>query len=272
MGDTDTNTTTINGEDFSYMQERSEQTLSDIQHLQQIEKGLYESLEQNANGNNLTIEEKDQIVKKISEISEMRVNLYASLQEIYSFFQKNVASSRTTLTEQKMAIDIVENELKDAKRKLQLLEDEKYNKLRLVEINTYYGKQYGSHAGLMKSIVIICIPVLILSILKNRGIIPNVLGSIIIAIIIVIGIIYIIRQLIDMSNRDNMNYDEYDWYFNKNNAPSNEPSETTDPWATTSLVCVGSQCCNEFSTYDATQNMCVPIASVANSVPGETTS
>lgn len=252
-------TNTPNNQDFSSMEEKNEQTLADIRNLQQIEQELYSSLEKNANGRTLTNEEKDQIIQKISEISQMRVNLYANLKETYSFFQKNVASSRTTLAEQMMAIDIVENELKDSKRKLQLLEDEKYNKLRLVEINTYYGKQYNAHAGLMKTIVLVCIPVLIISILKNRGLIPGNIGSLLIAIIIIIGIIYIGRQIIDMSNRDNMNYDEYDWHFNKNDAPSDgTPSDATDPWADPSLLCVGSQCCNELSTYDATQNLCIP--------------
>jgi hypothetical protein len=252
-------TDSINEQDFSSMEEKSEQTLADIRNLQQIERELYNNLETNTIGNKLTNEEKDQIIQKIAEISQMRVNLYANLKETYSFFQKNVASSRTTLAEQMMAIDIVENELKESKRKLQLLEDEKYNKLRLVEINTYYGKQYNAHTGLMKTIVIICIPVLILSILKNVEILPSNIASLIIALIIIIGLIYIGRQLIDMSNRDNMNYDEYDWYFNKSDAPSDgTPSNTTDPWATPSLVCVGEQCCNDTSTYNAEQNLCIP--------------
>ena len=257
-----------NEPDFSSMQERNEQTLSDIRNLQQVEQELYDSLEKNGDMSN---ERNEKIMKQISEISQMRTNLYANLNEIYSFFQQNVASSRTTLAEQMMAIDIVENELKESKRKLQLLEDEKYNKLRLVEINTYYGKQYNAHAWLMKTIVIICIPIFILSILKNIGILPGAIASIIIAIIIIIGIIYIGRQLIDMSNRDNMNYDEYDWYFNKDNAPSNSTSTNTeDPWATPSMVCVGSQCCNEYSTYDPVKNLCIPNASTTESTSTST--
>ena len=252
-----TDTTVTNEQDYASMQERNEQTLADIRNLQQIEQELYDSLEKNGN---MSSGEKDKIVNKIAEISQMRVNLYANLKEIYAFFQKNVSSSRTTLAEQMMAIDIVENELKESKRKLQILEEEKYNKLRLVEINTYYGKQYNAHASLMKTIVVICIPIFILSILKNRGLLPSRIASAIIAIIIFIGVILIIRQIIDMSNRDNMNYDEYDWYFNAADAPSdNTTSSTTeDPWAVPSMVCVGAQCCNQYSTYDSTQNICVP--------------
>jgi hypothetical protein len=253
------NSNELNEQNFETMQERTEQTLADIANLQKVEQELHDSL--NAN---ITNEEKQKIVIKISEISQMRVNLYAYLQELYAFFQNNVSSSRTTLAEQMMAIDIVENELNDAKRKMQILEDEKYNKLRLVEINTYYGKQYNAHAWLMKSIVIICVPVFILSILKNTGFFPNKITSFIMAFIIIIGIIWIGLQIIDMSNRDNMNYDEYNWYFNKSKAPTDDtPSNPKDPWAMEipSIVCVGEQCCDKtFSTYNASKNLCLPIS------------
>ena len=100
--------------DFSSMQDRNQQTLADIANLQQIEQELYSSLEKNATTNTLTQEEKDQIISKINEISQMRINLYANLKNTYTFFQKNVSSSRTTLAEQMMAIDIVENELNES--------------------------------------------------------------------------------------------------------------------------------------------------------------
>jgi hypothetical protein len=160
-----------------------------------------------------------------------------------------------------LAIDIVENELEESKRKLKLLEEEKYNKLRLVEINTYYGKQYNAHSWLMKTIVFVCIPVLILSILKNKGILPSTLTSIVIGIIILIGILLIFSQIIDMSNRDTMNYDEYDWAFDKDKAPSNEKNfNIENPWEFPSMVCIGAECCDEASTYNPTRDLCIPNA------------
>ena len=256
------NTNNSSDSNFSSMQERNQQTLGDIKNLQDIEKELYNSLEKNATTNILTQEEKDQIVNKIKEISQMRLNLYANLKDVYSFFQQNVSSSRTTLAEQMMAIDIVENELTESKRRLQLLEDDKYNKLRLVEINTYYGKKYNAHANIMKTVVIICIPLLILGVLANQGILPQNIGNVLMATIIVIGVFAIGVQLIDISNRDNMNYDEYDWNFNPSDAPT-EDNDTTlenNPWEfqSMSLQCVGADCCNEESTYDTEKNLCIP--------------
>ena len=246
--------------DFSSMQDRNQQTLADIANLQEIEQELYSSLEKNATTNSLSQEEKNQIVNKINEISQIRINLYANLKNTYVFFQQSASSSRVALAEQMMAIDIVENELNESKRRLRLLEDEKYNKLRLVEINTYYGKQYNAHAGIMKLIVIICIPILIVGVLANMGIIPKNIAALLSSIIIIIGLIIIGRRVLDLMNRDNMNFDEYNWKFNTQNAPADNTdiSSATDPWKIPTRVCIGPECCNEYSTYDAIQNICVP--------------
>lgn len=256
MTDTTNNYTS---DDISAMQERNEQTLNDIKTLQQVELELYDTLEKNATSNTMTPEEKDQLIKKINEISQMRINLYATLKDIYSFFQNNVSSSRITLTEQKMAIDIVENELNESKRRLQLLEEEKYNKLRLVEINTYYGKQYDAHTSIMKIVVIMCIPILFFGILAKIGILPGNIAAILTAIVIMIGVIVIGKKILDIMNRDNMNFDEYDWNFNSKDAPTdNATTPSKDPWEIPPRVCVGPECCNEYSTYNIKQNICVP--------------
>jgi hypothetical protein len=79
--------------------------------------------------------------------------------------------------------------------------------------------------------------------------------------IIVIGIIVIGKKMIDLSNRDNMNFDEYDWYFDKSKAPSDTTtsSSSSNPWAMPTATCVGELCC--LSTpgmiYDQVQKVCV---------------
>ena len=272
------NTANYSDQDISSMQERNEQTLTDIKNLQEIEQELYDSLNERYVSSNgtyhyLSSDQKTKIISRINEISQMRVNLYSNLKDMYSFFQKNVSSSNTTLAEQMMAIEIVENELAESKRRLQLLEDDKSNKLRLVEINTYYGKKYNAHSGIMKTIVIMCIPILIIGILSSRGILSNNITGGLITIIIIIGIISIGSQIIDLSNRDNMNFDEYDWNFNPDDAPTDgiTTSISNDPWAIPTLTCIGEQCCDKYSTYNADQNICIPNA-VGNAYQNATSS
>jgi hypothetical protein len=246
---------TDNSNNFDSLQERNQQVLNNISQLQTQEKALYDSLEDVS----LSTEQKQQIINRINEISQMRTNLYAGLKDMYSYYQQNVSASRSTLGQSVAAVDVLENELNQAKIRMNLIEDQKYNKLRLVEINTYFGKRYNAHSKLMKTIVLICIPVIILAILANKGILPSNIYKLLTVIILVIGVILIGLQLIDMSNRDDMNWDEYNWYFDKSKAPSDTTEGTpTDPWGTASVVCVGSACCYDGSTYDDQKNICVP--------------
>jgi hypothetical protein len=250
---------TDNSQNFDSLQEKNQQVLNYISQLQTQEKNLYDSLDNAA----LSSDEKQQIINKINEISQMRINMYSNMKDMYSFYQKNVAASNSLIGQEVSAIDILETELNNSKQRLNLIQDEKNNKLRLVEINTYYGKQYNAHSKLMKTIIFTCIPVIILSVLANKGILPQNLYAFLTGIIIIIGVVFIGLELIDMSNRDNMNWDEYNWYFNKDDAPSSDTTTTddsSDPWATPSVVCVGAACCYDGSTYDDQKNTCVPTA------------
>jgi hypothetical protein len=252
---------TDNSQNFDSLQEKNQQVLNNISQLQTQEKKLYDSLD-NAD---LSSDQKQQIINKINEISQMRINMYSNMKDMYSFYQKNVAASNSLIGQDVAAIDILETELNNSKQRLNLIQDEKNNKLRLVEINTYYGKQYNAHSKLMKFIIFTCIPIIILSVLANKGILPQNLYAFLTGIIIIIGVVFIGLELIDMSNRDNMNWDEYNWYFNKDDAPSSDTTTTdvsSDPWETTtpSVVCVGAACCYDGSTYDDQKNICVPTA------------
>jgi hypothetical protein len=246
---------TDNSNNFDSLQERNEQVLNNISQLQTQEKELYASLDNVS----LSSEQKQQIINRINEISQMRMNLYAGLKDMYSYYQQNVSASRTTLGQSVAAVDVLENELNQSKIRMNLIEDQKYNKLRLVEINTYFGKRYNAHSKLMKTIVIICIPIIILAVLANRGILPPNIYKLLTVIILVIGAVVIGTQLIDMANRDDMNWDEYNWYFDKSKAPSDTTEGTaSDPWGTASVTCIGSACCYDGSTYDSEKNICVP--------------
>lgn len=248
---------TDNSQNFDSLKERNEQVLNNISQLQTQEKQLYDSLDDVT----LSSDQKQQVINKINEISQMRLNMYASMKDMYSYFQKNVSSSSILLEQEKSAIDVIENELNEAKKRINIIDSQKNDKLRLVEINTYYGKRYNAHARIMKTIILTCIPILILTFLSNNGILPPNIYMFLVGIVIIIGVIIIGYQIIDISNRDNMNWDEYNWYFDRTAAPS-DSSVVTDssknPWESISLTCVGSACCYEGSTYDSDTNICVP--------------
>ena len=249
---------TENPKNFDNLQERNEQVLNNISQLQKQEKDLYNSLDDVS----LSSEQKRIIMDRINQISQIRMNLYSTLKDMFSYYKQNVDTSSTTLGETIAAVNILEDELNNAKRRMGLIDEQTNNKQRLVEINTYYGKRYSAHSKLMKTIVFICIPIIILAVLANKGILPAKIYMILSVIILVIGCILLGLQLIDISNRDDMNWDEYDWYFDKSSAPepstSTSTSSETNPWKTPTVTCVGTECCYEGSIYDYDKNICVP--------------
>lgn len=248
------------------MEENNSQLLNDIQSLQTLEQELFNNLE---NQPELSTEEQQKLISKINNISNMRVNLYQTLGGVNDFFKSSLSNSTNTLVEQTKAIEIVEQELNKSKKRLELLEEEKNNKIRLVEINNYYGQKYAEHSDLMKNIIYMLIPVLILSLLKNKGILPNSIYYVLVIIIVVIGSYFLWQKFVSILTRDSMNYQEYNWSFDARAAPVPNSSDNSDPWASTTGgndgTCIGEACCPTGLTYDVSLNQCQVNSSIASS-------
>jgi hypothetical protein len=236
-------------------QQTNEQILNDIQSLQTMEQQLFSNLENNPN---LTAQQQQQIVEKMNQLSNMRINLYQTLSGVNSYYQNALNSSQGTLKEQTTAIYIVENELNKAKGRLEALDMEKTNKIRLVEINNYYGDKYVEHGNLMKIVIFTLVPVIILAIINKSGILPDTIYYILVMIIAAIGGYFFWIRFGSIITRDNMNYQTYDWYFDPSTAPTGS-SSSSDPWASLGSLgtCIGQDCCSAGQLYDETIDQCV---------------
>jgi hypothetical protein len=249
------------------VQENNEQILNDIQSLQQMEQQLFSNLESNPN---LSTQQQQQIIEKMNQLSNMRLSLYQTLSGVNNYFENALNTSIGSLKEQVVAISIVEKELNRSKKRLEILEEEKNNKIRLVEINTYFGDKYAEHSTLMKIIIFTLIPVIILAFLNNKGILPNAIYYGLLGVVSLIGGFFFWKRFASIIMRDNMNYQEYNWYFDPNSASTSTSTSTTttdDPWAgdSSTTSCVGDACCSTGLTYDASMNQCVTSTSTTTS-------
>jgi len=215
---------------LSEIQNNNKQILIDIQSLQKIEQGLINTLDTNTN---ITTKQQEEIINKINQISKMRMNLYQTLNDVNNYFKHTLTNSEDVLQEQTAAINIVESELSQTKKRIALLEEQNNNKIRLIEINNYYGEKYAEHTTLVKTIVFLLIPIIILSILFNNGFLPKNIYIVLLVIISFIGGIYVITRFLSIWNRDNMNYQKYSWMFSQpsKHQINSEPTSTIDPWA-----------------------------------------
>jgi membrane-associated HD superfamily phosphohydrolase len=251
------------------VQQNNEQILNDIQSLQQIEQQLFSNLESNPN---LTTEQQQSIIEKMNQISNMRINLYQTLSGVNNYYQSALNSSVGTLQEQTLAIGIVESELNNSKERLNRLEQEKNNKIRLVEINTYFGDKYTEHSQLMKIIIFALIPIIIISFLYTKGILPKMVYLILIVIISLICAFFFWKKFASIIMRDNMNYQEYAYPFDPSNITTSTTTSSSDPWQSSLTLgsCVGDSCCSTGLTYDASLNQCVVGSSTSSSTGSST--
>jgi hypothetical protein len=248
--------------DLPNISQNNEQILNDIQSLQKMEQDLFNSLETNVN---LTTQQKEKIIEKMNQLTSMRINLYKTLSGVNNFYGKALQSSIGTLEQQTSAIGIIESELNNSKKRLELLEAEKNNKIRLVQINDYYGDKYAEHSQLMKIIIYTLVPIILLAFLNNKGILPSFICNILSVIIVFIGAYFILTRYISILMRDNMNYDAYDYYFDPESAPKETTSDSSDPWLSLNLPgsCIGEYCCSAGQEWSADLNKCIG-ASIVN--------
>lgn len=236
----------------------NEQILNDIQTLQQIEKQLFDSLEVNPQ---LSSEEQEKIIQKINQISTMRINLYQTLSGVNDFFQNAMNSSIGTLQQQSTAISIIESELNRSKQQLSKLEDNNVNKIRMIEINDYYGERYSEHADLMKIVIYTLVPIIILVALNKTGLVPSTIYLVLLIIISGVGAVFFWKKFASIITRNNMNYQEYDWGFDPSSVstPTAVAASTTDPWAASAGAgtCIGQGCCSDGLTWNSELNQCI---------------
>lgn len=134
-------------------------------------------------------------------------------------------------------------------------------KKRMIELNTYYGKRFNAQAGVVKLFIYTCVPVLILAILANAGLIPTTIAGFIIVIIIVTGLIYIYAAVSDINRRSKMNFDEYEWEFDPSrvgNMSNPNPNYVSKGGMGAGIGsgCVNGNCCGSNTIWDPNSGIC----------------
>ena len=146
------------------------------------------------------------------------------------------------------------------------------NQQRLVKVNSYYGKKYSAQTKILKTIYImfLCV-VAIYAIRVYTDFIPDWILTMAMSLVIGIFIINILFQSVDITNRNNMDYDLYD--TNLSNLPKLASEQGTSvtgvgaggtmPTSTSSQMlygrgrgCQNQQCCPTFFTFNPTLGYC----------------
>jgi hypothetical protein len=157
--------------------------------------------------------------------------------------------------------DVAREQLAEARANAEELISANDGKKRMIELNTYYGKRFNAQAGVVKLFIYTCVPVLILAILANAGLIPTTIAGFIIVIIIVTGLIYIYAAVSDINRRSKMNFDEYEWEFDPSRVgnmtnPNPDYVSKGGLGAGIGSGCVNGNCCGSNTIWDPNSGIC----------------
>jgi hypothetical protein len=289
MSDLQTGSQSQNQDIFS--NERQQEILQQIQDLQNSEKMLYTSLE------NITADPKitdqlrlplqTELIRKMNEISKLRINLFEYMNAHYQSIQQSVNQTRDDLVDKFALVKVVEEELNHAKQHLNSIQETKQNQLRMVEIHTYYSQKYQAYIEVMKHLIMfILIPVFVILYVQKQSYfpLPSMVNSGLnglLAIILLYTIYYVSRKVIDFYSRDSQRFEEYDWTWNPEaNKPSvydydadqlnllhkkvsgddNDEKPEKDyafEKALGNLGCMNDDCCGKGLTFDTTLQKCI---------------
>lgn len=207
----------------------------------------------------------------ITLVQQTRENLATALGSLNYYYTTNLKTSSDTLEQQTDAVAVIDREMQLAKNRIAYINKEKNNKMRVVEINQYYGAAYQERTLLVKWIIVFfLVLVVLLTIRKFFPVIPEtIMNLLFIATIGYFGY-HILQVLLSLFARNRMVYDEYEWSFNKNGAPEfNEDLEATNPFELGSFAtCVAQNCCNNGTTWNAEKGLCDPAGVAAGGASG----
>jgi hypothetical protein len=255
--------------------DRTRQSIINLENLQKMEKDLYAQLEA-LNARDASYEEQKKVMDKVNEVADMRISMFRGLKDMYTQTQESVSQTRVDLVDQLTVLGVVNAELDNARGHLRELEEARTGKVRMAEINTYYGKRYRAHADIMKLLVIVCLPIMVIVVLQKKGIISSKIATPLLGIAVAIAVILVGSRAWDLWWRNNMNYDEYDWAWDPD---ANDPSviqydiqamKESDVGRTIAQgveraaeaigdefeFCVGGRCCGRGTHFDHKKGTC----------------
>ena len=159
-------------------------------------------------------------LERLKSIKMEQTQIYNLLKDINANLYASFVSAKTLNEHQLGLASKLTDYKEDIEKDISALEGETDHKVRLSKINQYYSDKYEAHSQLVKLIILILIPVIILAILKNKGFLPDDAFNSLMLVVIVIGGILFFKKYKDVVSRNNMNYQEYDWRFRKELAPT----------------------------------------------------
>ena len=244
----------------AHFQEKNTELAQYIDELANVQEKITEQIR-----NTTDITEKQRLANNLELIEDTRSNLTNALSSINSYYTQNLVSASDTLQQQTDAVAIIDKEMSRAKKRLAYINEQKEDKLRVVEINQYYSASYAEWTKLLKYVIYLVIAIMVLIIIRrNFPFVPQIIYSLLMISIVGYGLYCIITTIVSIGSRDKMVYDEYNWYFT---APLIDLDKGTgeNSFKLPTVTCIGETCCEAGTIWNDSTKRCDPQVSTTTS-------
>ena len=142
------------------------------------------------------------------------------------------------------------------------IDQQNVDKMRNIEINTYYDKAYKEYINILKVIILACVILVPIIIANKNSLLPSSITNLLILIIITLTIGYIIYKFYDIYMRDNRDFDKISIPYDKEAIRMQTAGTLTKKnnfLSQFGLACIGEDCCPDSSglVYDPVKNRCI---------------
>ena len=199
----------------------------------------------------------------IDQINDIAAEVSSRFQAIRDYFENSVSRNlylTAELADKIQQAEIMEQDLLDRRRLYNMNLSNRAGKIRAVEINTYYSSRYSAQTEIMKIVIIACVPLVVITLLTRSNFLPPNIADILMSIVIIIGAGVVTVKIYDLSIRNNMNFDEYEWdksNLSLSSTTADDTTATTGDSNTNTGGCVDGSCCSVGTYFDINSNQCL---------------
>jgi len=202
--------------------------------------------------------------QNISSLQSQVVELNDQLLNLDKAFDQSEGSVNDLLLKQNDIHDILQTENTRLLKEQQDIKDAVSGQKRMININTSYVAKYNEWNKILYIIIFVCVFLIIMHYeYKWFNILPEFLRYTLYIFAVGISIFFIALVLVNIASRDKMNFNKFDPpppFMDDSAAAVNARERARENGSLMALIntCIGDECCNEGTSYDADLNICVP--------------
>jgi hypothetical protein len=161
-----------------------------------------------------------QNLAELVKIEKIKTSIYRALTTSYQLTQQQIDAIRPVVANSNVANQLMAEALNVKLKQLGEQIDLHNNSERMIGVNDYYARRYEAHSSVMKKIVLFCGIIILVIFLMKIGFISDSISSVLIIATLAVGLIVVGKEVWDISRRNNIDFDKYNYPFNPDSIPA----------------------------------------------------